>query len=83
MSNVAAGRRLDVVHTHTQKVKGKTDAEVTWEIRERSSLDDVLPVQGFQNLGTAEPLEAALHVVVIPFKWLRPKNPADEKKETE
>lgn len=50
--------------------------EVTWEIRQGSLLDDVLPVQSLQNLGAAEPLEAALHIVIIPFERLRPQNPA-------
>lgn len=57
--------------------------KLTREITECSSLDDVLPVQGLQNLGAAEPLEADLHVVVIPFKRLRPKNPADEEERRE
>lgn len=49
---------------------------LTWEIRERSSLDDVLSVQSLQNLGAAEPLEATLHIIVIPFERLRLQNPA-------
>jgi len=40
----------------------------------------VLSVKSLQNLGAAEPLETALHVVIIPFKRLRPKNPADERR---
>lgn len=52
---------------------------VTWEVRECSSLYDVLSVQSLQNLGAPKPLEAALHIVIIPFKGLRSKNPADEK----
>lgn len=47
-----------------------------WEIGERSSLDNVLSVQSLQDLGTAEPLKAALHIVVIPFKGLCSQNPA-------
>lgn len=54
--------------------------EVTWEIRECTSLDDVLSVQSLQNLGAPEPLEATLHIVIIPFKGLRSKNPADKRK---
>lgn len=42
--------------------------KVTWEIREGSFLYNVLPVQGLQNLGTSEPLEATLHIVIIPFE---------------
>lgn len=57
--------------------------EVTWEVRERSSLNDVLSVQGLQNLGAAEPLEATLDIVIIPFKGLRSKNPADEREKKE
>lgn len=48
----------------------------TWEIRQGSLLDDVLPVESLQNLGAAKPLEAALHIVIIPFERLRPQNPA-------
>lgn len=48
------------------------EAEVTWEIRECSSLYNVLSVQSLQNLGAAEPLEATLHIVIIPFKRLCP-----------
>lgn len=52
--------------------------EVTWEIRERSSLDDVLSVQRLQNLGAPEPLEATLHIVIIKLKGLCSENPAEE-----
>lgn len=45
MSNVAAGRRLDV--DHARPIKGKNYTEVTWKIRESSSLDDVLSVESF------------------------------------
>lgn len=60
-------------------LEGKGEDDVTWEVRERSSLYNVLSIQGLQNLGAAEPLEATLHVVVIPFKRLCPQNPAREK----
>lgn len=53
----------------------KCEDDVTWEIRERPSLYNVLSVQGLQNLGAAEPLEATLHIVVIPLKRLCPQNP--------
>ena len=46
------------------------DADVTWEIRQGSALDNVLSVQSLQDLGATEPLEAALHVVVIPLQGL-------------
>lgn len=59
----------------------RSEDDVTWEIRERSSLNDVLPVQGLQDLGAAEPLEADLHIVVIPFQRLRPKYPAKRKEQ--
>lgn len=36
----------------------------------------MLPVESLQNLGAAEPLEAALHIVIIPFERLCPQNPA-------
>lgn len=48
----------------TMTMKGK----VTWEIREGSFLYYVLSVQGLQDLGASEPLEATLHVVIIPFQ---------------
>lgn len=66
---------LDDIHgdKHTRR---SLQVEVTWEIRQGPLLDDVLPVQGLQNLGAAEPLEAALHIVIIPFERLRPQNPA-------
>lgn len=51
--------------------------KVTWEIREGSFLYNVLSVQGLQDLGASEPLEATLHVVIIPFEWLCPQNPAE------
>lgn len=38
----------------------------------------MLSVQSLQNLGAAEPLEAALHIVIIPFQRLSPKNPAEK-----
>lgn len=52
------------------------EGEVTWEIRQGSLLYDVLPVESLQNLGAAEPLEAALHIVIIPFERLCPQDPA-------
>lgn len=55
---------------------------LTWEIRERSSLDDVLSVQSLQNLGAAKPLEATLHIIVIPFERLRLQNPVGAKGNT-
>lgn len=42
--------------------------KVTWEIREGSFLYNVLSVQGLQNLGASEPLEATFHVVIIPLQ---------------
>lgn len=36
----------------------------------------MLPVESLQNLGAAEPLEAALHIVIIPFERLCPQDPA-------
>lgn len=60
------------------KINTAWKSEVTWEIREGSFLYDVLSVKGLQNLGASEPLEATLHIVIIPFERLRPQNPADK-----
>lgn len=70
---LASGNTTDTRHGEL-----KHKDEVTWEIGEGSSLYNVLPVQSLQDLGAAEPLEATLHVVVIPFKGLYPQNPADK-----
>lgn len=62
----------------THSMEGKEAAmkimkrTVTWEVREGSFLYNVLSVQGLQNLGASEPLETTLHIVIIPFEWLRP-----------
>ena len=52
----------------------ETAETVTSEIREGegSSLVDVFPVEGLQDLGAAEALEAALNVVVVPLQGPSP-----------
>ena len=40
----------------------------------------MIPVERLQNLGTAEPLEAALQVVIVPFQRLGPQYPGEEEK---
>ena len=54
---------------------------VTSEVRqgEGSPLVGVFPVEGLQDLGAAEPLEAALHVGVVPLQRLGPQSPEDER----
>lgn len=55
-------------------------ADCTREVREGQSpsVVDVFPVERLQDLGTAEPLEADLHVVVVPLQRLGPQNPAEQ-----
>lgn len=51
----------------------------TYDVEARPALQPVFPVQVFQDLGAAEALETALHIIVEPFQGLGSQKPGEDK----